>query len=79
MNYLNVEPENGKWYVSEGYSEPERAPLTKEKLKTILEHGAHKMILDGPFDTEKEASEAAEPMDLEHGVYIWTWKGKTGK
>lgn len=61
MDYLNVDPEPGKWYVSESMI-CGQGPSSPEQLGKMLAHNrrADKMIIAGPFDSEGQAEDAAK-------------------
>ena len=46
----------GKWYISKGFIAL-RNEVTEKERSDMIDHniGADRMILDGPFDTKKEA------------------------
>jgi len=69
MSYLNIQPEDGKWYISEGFKSC-RAPGDIAKWDTH-NRGRHKMILAGPFTSNEEAETRLLEYASFHGPHVW--------
>ena len=72
MPYLQINPENGKWYISEGFKANIR-PETPYSRDEMCAHnqGAHKMILAGPFETKEEASSQLHRFQDYIDPFVW--------
>lgn len=71
-DYLNLKPEKGKWYISEGYING-NAPVPYEECKKMINYhkGSEKMILAGPFTSEKEAEEKSKHFANKIKTFVW--------
>lgn len=71
-NYLNLMPEKGKWYISEGFISG-KGPSTSGEKERMIKHniGAHKMILAGPFATESEAESEIKCFSDRINPFVW--------
>ncbi len=69
MSYLNIQPEDGKWYIIEGFKSS-RSPGDIAKWDTH-NRGRHKMILAGPFNTEEEAEARLHKYSRFHSASVW--------
>ena len=75
MSYLNITPEKGKWYISEGWEVGNQPPAVKtpEERAEMLAHnqGKRKMILAGPFDTKQAAQSQLKEHVNRHDPFVW--------
>ena len=72
MSYLNVTPENGKWYISEGFKASRGQPTTNGTAELVKHNlGATKMILAGPFDTREQADSQLQQYSTFHNPSVW--------
>jgi hypothetical protein len=72
MTYLDIKPELGKWYVSEGW----RAERFSQQDGIDPAHVAHnqkpsKMIVAGPFDTREQAEAEQLKHDVPGSLVVW--------
>ena len=72
-DYLNLKPEKGKWYISEGYITVNPLTPYEELKKKMINHnkGKDKMILAGPFTSKKEAKEELKHFDNKIKPCVW--------
>lgn len=71
-DYLDLMPEKGKWYISEGFISV-KEPSTSDDKERMIKHniGAHKMILAGPFATESEAESEIKRFCDRVNPFVW--------
>lgn len=69
--YKDIEPETGKYYICEGVIS-DRQPPDIDAM-TAHNRGRHRMIIDGPFESEESARGCLQRSDLSkyHSPEIW--------
>lgn len=73
MDYLDLVPESGRWYVSEGFRVGNRLVMNDEDVAAMTDHhqGAHRMILAGPFNTRSDAELELPKFQTRHQPFVW--------
>lgn len=65
VSYLNITPEKGKWYISEGWK------VSNEPLEMVAHNQRRsKMIVAGPFDTKQAAQSQLEHAKC-YEPFVW--------
>ena len=73
MGYLDLVPETGKWYVSEGFRAGNRLAMSEADIEAMTDHnqGAPRMILAGPFTTRPEAEALLPEFRSRPQPFVW--------